>query len=168
MASFNKTTVSAGAGISGAFILCCMAFIKPHEGELYKAYPDTGGIYTICDGHTKNVKKGDTATKAQCQEFLRHDTTEAIATFEWMTDNAPVPPQAKKVFVDEIFNAGAGNFQKSTMRRLIKAGDYAGACNQFVRWRYVGGKDCSIRSNNCYGIIVRRQEQTAACLKGLQ
>lgn len=159
---------SGKAIVAAVFVLCCMQFIRHHEGELYKAYPDTGSVWTICDGHTRDVKKGDVATKAQCQQFLKDDTIEAIATFEWLTDKAPVPPQAKKVFVDEIFNAGAGNFQKSTMRRLIKAGDYAGACRQFPRWKYVDGHDCNLPASHCRGIIVRRQEQMTACLKGLQ
>lgn len=154
--------------MAAAFVVCCMQFIAPHEGEVLKAYPDTGGIYTICNGHTRNVHKGDTATPEQCKEFLRQDTVEAVAQFNFLTDNAPVPPQAKKVFIDEIFNAGAGNFKKSTMRRLIIAGDFKGACGQFPRWKYVGGHDCTIAASNCRGIIVRRQEQMAACLKGLE
>lgn len=171
MASFNKPLVAkatGGAGAAAAFVICCMQFIQPHEGTVHKAYRDTGGIYTICSGHTEGVKAGDIATDSQCGVFLRQDTLKAIVIVDMLTDNAPIPSETKKVFVDEVFNAGAGNFKKSTMLKLIKAGDLAGACRQFPRWKYVGGKDCSIRSNNCYGIIVRRKEQTTACLKGLQ
>ena len=31
---------------------------------------------TICYGHTKGVKQGDTATMAQCEEFLRSDVAQ--------------------------------------------------------------------------------------------
>lgn len=166
MAFQNKKAITGSA--AALFLACCMAFIAPHEGERLMAYPDTGGIYTICDGHTKGVKKGDKATPAQCKDFLEQDTVEAVATFNFLTNNAPVPPQAKKVFIDEIFNAGAGNFKKSTMRRLILAGDFNGACRQFPRYKYVDGHDCNLPASNCRGIIVRRTEQMAACLKGLQ
>ncbi len=159
---------SAIVAISAMFIALCCSFISSHEGEKFIAYQDTGGKYTLCFGHTDGVKKGDAATKEQCQKFLHDDTIKAIAMVNMLTDNAPMPDATKKVFVDEVFNAGAGNFKKSTMLKLIKSGDIAGACRQFPRWKYVGGKDCTIRENNCYGIITRRAEQEAACLKGLK
>lgn len=165
----NKTAVKGGsAALAAAFVACCIQFIAPSEGTVLKAYRDTGNVYTICTGHTKGVKAGDTATPAKCAEFLRQDTVEAVAIFNLLTNDAPVPPQAKKVFIDQIFNAGAGNFKKSTMRRLIVSGDFAGACRQFPRWKYVDGHDCSLPENKCPGIILRRQRQMDECLKGLQ
>jgi len=154
--------------IAAAFIALCCNFIGPHEGTEFKAYPDSGGVWSICKGHTKNVHKGDIATQAQCDDFFKSDTVQAIAEVNFLTEDAPIPDAAKKVFVDEVFNAGAGNFQKSTMLRLIKAGDLAGACRQFPRWKYVNGHDCTLPESHCRGIIVRRQEQMAACLKGLK
>lgn len=173
MASFNQPIIGqfkkpAIITIGAAFIVLCCNFIAPHEGVKYTAYKDTGGVYTLCFGHTKNVKIGDTATSDQCAEFLRQDTVEAVAIFNLLTNDAPIPPQAKKVFIDQIFNAGAGNFKKSTMRRLIVSGDFAGACRQFPRWKYVDGHDCSLPENKCRGIILRRQRQMDECLKGLQ
>lgn len=145
-----------------------MLFIAPHEGELYKAYPDSGNIWTICRGHTKNVKKDDVATPEQCNKFFEEDTLEAIAVVDRMTGGVTIPPETKKVFVDQVFNAGPANFAKSTMLKKIKAGDLAGACREFSRWVFVAGKDCRIRTNNCYGIVTRRAAQTTQCLKGLE
>lgn len=162
--NIKKTAVG---GAAAAFIICCMQFIQPHEGTLYKAYRDTGNVYTICTGHTKNVHKGDIATPAQCKQFLQDDTVEAIAEVNSLTNNAFMPDTVKKVFVDEVFNAGAGDFKTSTMLKMIKLGDLEGACKQFPRWHYAGGKDCTVRENNCYGIVTRRAEQMATCLKGL-
>jgi lysozyme len=42
--------------------------------------------------------------------------------------------------VSFIYNVGSGNFQASTLRRKIKAGDLAGAANEFPRWVYGGGR----------------------------
>lgn len=164
----NRKVIAGGGGITAAFVVCCMQFIQPHEGTLHKAYSDTGGIYTICSGHTKGVKKGDIATPAQCDQYFKADTLDAIVELNFLTDNQPMPDATRKVFVDEIFNAGVGNFERSTMRKMIRLGDLEGACKQFPRWKFVGGKDCTVRSNNCYGIITRRAEQEAACLKGLK
>lgn len=167
--SFKANTVKAtgGAGLAIAFVACCMTFIGPHEGTIFKAYPDSGNVWTICKGHTKNVREGDTATPEQCELFLEQDTREAIVWVNILTEGHHIPDAAKKVFVDQVFNAGPTGFAHSTMLRKIKADDLAGACREFPRWHFVDGKDCTIRANNCYGIVTRRAEQMAECLKGL-
>lgn len=167
MSAVNNKTIAGGVT---AFMICCMAFTAPHEGIKHVAYPDTGNIWTICRGHTKGVKKGDVATDAQCQKFYEEDMGEAIAVVNNLTDNAPMPDTTKKVFVDQVFNAGAGLFKGSTMLRKIKAGDLLGACREFNRWVFVGKRDCRIIKHDktdCYGIVTRRQDQTNECLKGL-
>ncbi len=153
---------------AAAFLALCCAFTQPSEGTVHHAVRDTGGIWSICTGHTYHVHEGDVATDAQCKKWLNEDETAAINEVAFLTDDAPIPPQAKKVFVDEVFNTGGKDFKGSTMVRLIKAGDYAGACRQFPRWHFAGHKDCYIRANGCYGIIGRRQRQMTQCLKGLQ
>lgn len=171
MPSFSKATAiktTGGAGAVASFVICCMAFISPHEGIKYTAYADGGGVYTICRGHTANVHKGDTATQEQCDEWFQEDTVDALNTVNRLTENAYIPPETKKVFVDQVFNAGSGLFSHSTMLKKIKVRDLEGACREFPRWKYVNGKDCTIRSNNCYGIITRRATQMAECLKGLE
>lgn len=165
MAGANNKVIIGG--IAAAFIACCMAFTAPSEGEKFKSYPDTGNIWTICRGHTDGVKEGDVATKEQCDAFYHQDIVKAIAMVDMLTDGADIPPETKKVFVDQVFNAGAGLFAKSTMLRKIKAGDLVGACHEFKRWVYVAGKDCRVHANNCYGIVTRRANQEAQCLKGL-
>lgn len=162
----NPRALITGSAI--AFVLCCINFTSPNEGTKYVAYQDTGKVWSICEGHTENVHKGDVATPAQCKQYMNDDMMAAIAVVNKLTGNIPMPETTKKVFVDEVFNAGSGNFAKSTMLKKIKSGDIAGACRQFPRWHYVDGKDCTIRSNNCYGIVTRRALQMATCLKGLE
>lgn len=158
----------SGKIAAAAFLALCCAFTAPNEGIVHHTVKDTGGIWSICRGHTYNVHKGDVATDDQCKAWYKEDMTHAIYVVAIETNDAPIPPDAKKVFVDEVFNTGGGDFRGSTMVKLIKAGDYAGACLQFPRWHYAGGKDCYIRSNGCYGIIGRRKRQMETCLKGLK
>ncbi|BEO61080.1 hypothetical protein SMQE30_15030 [Serratia marcescens] len=45
-----------------------------------------------------------------------------------------------------------------------KTANRIGACREIRRWIYDAGRDCRIRSNNCYGQILRRdQEAELAC-----
>ena len=62
--------------------------LKSHEGlgqpgaVVQKAYADPyygWRIATICYGHTAGVKQGDTATLAQCDQFLREDVDKHCA-----------------------------------------------------------------------------------------
>ncbi len=41
--------------------------------------------------------------------------------------------------IDFTYNEGAGHFISSTLCRMVKAGDYAGAADQFARWTYSDG-----------------------------
>ena len=58
--------VLAGSTILGSLI----ALVAGFEGYRTDAYRDTGGVWTICYGETKGVKRGDTATKQQCDNML--------------------------------------------------------------------------------------------------
>jgi lysozyme len=40
---------------------------------------------------------------------------------------------------DFVYNLGAGNFNKSNVLRLIRAGDYAGAARRLTDWDCAGG-----------------------------
>jgi lysozyme len=42
--------------------------------------------------------------------------------------------------VSFTFNIGIGKFRGSTLLKLHKAGDYAGAAAQFVRWNKAAGR----------------------------
>lgn len=71
------------------------------------------------------------------------------------------------VYVNMAYNTGAARFCNSSFVTKLNAGDYVGACNEFLRWRYVRGVDCSLAANYkiCGGVWVRRQAQHKACLE---
>ena len=47
--------------------------IKQFEGCRLTAYQCSAGVWTIGYGHTAAVKKGQTITKEQAEEYLRQD-----------------------------------------------------------------------------------------------
>lgn len=51
--------------------------------------------------------------------------------------------------VSFVFNAGLGNFETSTLFKMLKAGDKPGAAGQFGRWIYSDGKKLP-------GLVTRR------------
>lgn len=76
---------------------------------------------------------------------------------------APLSQKEYDRLVDFAYQYGSAATCKSTLVKLINEGRYAEACEEFARWRKVAGRDCSIRSNGCYGVYTRAVERTAQC-----
>ena len=116
--------------------------IKAHEGLRLEAYPDpgTGGApWTIGYGHTKNVKHGDVIDNETATQFLRDDVS-------WVEDcvNENVTIDLAQNQFDAlcsfVFNVGCSAFSNSTLLRLLNAGNFEGAQQQFAKWDKAAGR----------------------------
>lgn len=146
-------------------------FQKEKEGSSLTAYQDAGGIWTICGGVTrvdgKPVVKGMKLTAAQCDAIDRAEQAKALA---WVDKNVHVPltnPQKVGIASFCPWNIGPGKCFPSTFYRKLNAGDRKGACAEMKRWIFDGGKDCRIRSNNCFGQVERRDQESELTCWGL-
>ncbi|NUL35034.1 lysozyme [Kosakonia sacchari] len=143
-------------------------FEKEKEGVRLEAYQDGGGIWTICGGVTqvngKPVIKGMKLTAAQCDAI---DAAEQAKALAWVDRNIKIPlTEPQKVGIASFcpWNIGPGKCFTSTFYKKLNAGDRRGACAEIKRWIFDGGRDCRIRSNNCAGQVLRRdQESELAC-----
>lgn len=134
--------------------------IKKKEGVRYAAYPDpaTGGKpWTICWGHTDNVYPGMTANREQCEAWLRYDLLKSEKVVK-ATVKVPLTQTEYDAYTSFVFNAGASNWKRSTMLRLLNQRQYRAACNQFPHWVYANKKVMN-------GLVTRRYEEQASCLK---
>lgn len=93
--------------------------IKRYEGCRLTAYRDCGyGIYTIGYGHTKGVTAGQTITKEQAEQMLIEDLTQ----YERYVDeyiSISLTPEQHSALTSLIYNIGAGNFKRSSLRKAI-------------------------------------------------
>ena len=131
-------------------------FIADHEGLELVAYPDpgTGGEpWTIGVGHTGGVKPGDTCTKHEALQWLAEDVETAEKAVLRMVD-VPLSQNQFDALVSFVFNCGAGNFEKSTLLRLLNDLDYDGASEQFQRWNRAAGREMA-------GLTKRRHAEAA-------
>ena len=112
------------------------ALAVPAEGLRRVAYYDPPGVLTVCQGHTgADIIKGKVYSLKECDQFMTDDMRDAVATVERCAPGLPVNVLA--AFSDAVFSIGpkiACNPQASTAARMLKAQDYAGACNQLLRW----------------------------------
>ena len=113
--------------------------IKKFEGVSLSAYQDSKGVWTIGYGHTKDVKKGDRITQYQAEQFLRED----LQQFEAIANKVKrIATQGKfDAILDFIYNCGPANFESSTLKKYIEAGNATWEIQeQFLRWVNSGGK----------------------------
>ncbi len=173
----NKSKLSAvmlGLIAAGASAPVLMAqFQHEKEGTSLTAYQDKSrGIWTICGGVTyvdgKPVIKGMKLTRAQCDKIDKAEQAKALA---WVDKNVTVPLTApQKVGIASFcpWNIGPGKCFPSGFYRELNAGNFKGACAQIKRWVWDAGRDCRIRENNCYGQVIRRDQESELTCWGME
>jgi lysozyme len=103
------------------------------EGLRLKAYRDTKGILTIGVGHTgPDVTVGLAWTQSQAMAAFKKDVGWAENVVNTVTK--PLNQNMFDALVSFTFNVGAAAFAKSTMKKLLDAGDYKGASEEFDKW----------------------------------
>lgn len=152
----NRFLALAGAAL--------VAGTASYEGLSLVDYTDrlpAKPVPTACYGHTATAKVGKHRTKVECDALLAYDLTNVYGPAVLNMVNVPITQGQYNALTDFAYNLGIANLRKSTLLRKVNAGDHAGAAREFGKWVYVGGKDCRVRTNNCYGIIGRRQWEAA-------
>jgi lysozyme len=109
------------------------------EGCSLTAYQDSGGVWTLGYGHTAGVAQGMTCTQAQAEAWLTQDIQWGVAVVNNLV-TVQLTQGEFDALVDFVFNVGSGNFASSTMLRMLDAGNFAGAADQFARWDLAGGQ----------------------------
>lgn len=135
---------------------------KPFEGLFLKPYFDPVGYPT--QGYGRLLSKEvygplgrdpkDKEERKQAEEWLAktYPVIDEHTAEEWLKEDMTTAvkaaiklcPGATKVtelaaLADFAFNCGAGNLEKSTLRKKVNAGDMIGAADEFLRWVYARG-----------------------------
>lgn len=162
-AAQKKTALKGG---SAALALAAMVAIVPvWEGRSLTPYKDVRGISTVCDGETKvQMRK---YTNAECDAI----TARRLAYFR-----DGVRRQNPRIVQDPLqwaahgsfaYNAGLGNYNKSSVARLYRQGAEAQACRAMGKYKFAVGKVYQ-------GLVVRRTGDSARlgeielCLSGVK
>lgn len=136
-----------------------IALIEQFEGCRLKSYQDGAGIWTIGYGHADAR-----ADQYETQEQAEKDLCADLATAEHAVNSfvhAQLNQNQFDALVSFTFNEGTGRFKSSTMLRLINAGAYQGAANEFPRWDIVAGQVSP-------GLLKRRVAEQALFLKAVE
>ncbi len=127
------------------------------EGFRAEAYLCPAGVWTIGYGHTgPDVKPGMVITQQQAVQLLIND----LARFNNGVNALVTLPLNQNQFdalVSFSYNLGLGSLQSSTLLRLLNAGNFQAAADQFPRWDRAGGKEVA-------GLLARRNAERALFL----
>jgi lysozyme len=165
----NKAGLAASVVAAIAAAAAVVTAWEPAPGDArLKAYRDFGGVWTICDGHTKGVRPGMVATHAQCDQWRDEDLREANQIVDRCID-APNAHQ-RAALISFAFNVGPGregvkdglcmlkSGREPYIRRMANAGRWQEACDGLLAWTKAAGIELR-------GLVKRRQQERALCLR---
>ena len=114
--------------------------IRKWEGCALTAYLCPAGVWTVGWGATgPGIQRGTTWTHEQADNRLAADIAKFAKGVHRVVKVKLEPHQAGALY-SFAYNIGLGAFEKSTLLRLLNAGDYKGAAAQFDRWNKAKGK----------------------------
>jgi lysozyme len=144
---------------AGAMALA-VGLVGGFEGLRQKAYQDfsPAKVWTVCYGETKGVKRGDTYSKAECDEMLAGRLVEFQHGVAACVEG-PLPAPTEAAFISLAYNIGVGGFCKSSTLRLWNAGNKREACNAMLKFNRAGGVVWP-------GLTRRREAERQLCLEG--
>lgn len=137
----------------------CKALIAQFEGCVLTAYPDPaspmergqypkdgkdiskGAPWTIGFGATgPGITRGVVWTMAQAERQFDEHIAQFAAGVRKLIGTAKTTQGQFDAMTSLSYNIGLSAFENSTLLRLHRAGDFAGAEKQFARWNKAGGK----------------------------
>jgi lysozyme len=148
--------------------------ILQREGYTDQAViPTQGDVPTVGFGSTEGVALGDTTTPVRA---LLRAASELDTKYERAVKRCvkvPLHQGEYDVYVSMAYNIGVTNFctnpkrpgQEGAIPRHANAGDYVGACNAILQYKFAAGFDCSTPGNRrCAGVWTDRLKDHARCM----
>ena len=137
--------------------------------------PTRGDVPTIGHGSTRYedgtpVRLGDAPiTRQRAQQLARNLHSEEEARFKASLPGVYLHPGEYDLYLDFVGQYGIGNWRKpQSPRTWLLQGDYVGACNALLTWRFQAGRDCRLPENwgpqGCKGVWTRQQKRHADCM----
>lgn len=161
--SSTKSNVVAAGGTAAVMALATW-FIMPWEGLRTTAYLDklaSPPVWTVCYGHTgKYAYQGASYSVEKCDAILKEDVGKHYDAIKPCINTQRTPVSVQASALELAFNVGSGAFCRSTMAKLINAGDYKAACGELDRWVKAGGVTVK-------GLVNRRNASEDMCVRDL-
>ena len=168
----NRVSITRVAIASLSISAAAFVGLVANEGYSDTAYPDpTYGtkVPTIGFGSTgPDVKIGQRTDPVRAMQRALRDMQKFEGAIKRCV-HVPLSQAEYDLYLHLTYNVGDAGFCNSGIVRRLNAGDYRGACDQILRWRYSNGQDCGAPSNRtCRGLWTRRQSEHAQCIVAVE
>lgn len=180
----GKRTLIAIVGTIAAAGLFTAVPKEESGGKLYlKAYQDSVGVWTICDGITKGVTKNMVQTPEGCKRLLEQELIAHAEPVMKCTPRLKGRDYETWAAVQVTYNIGTGAYCKSSIDREFDAGRWASGCDRMLYFnkgtfalrgaqqQMARGEKCTPKPDGKFlctikGLTDRRKRERAICLKG--
>ena len=131
--------------------------------------PVKGDVPTLGYGSTTHidgapVRMGDATTPVKALQRTLAYTQKQDAQIKQCV-KVPLHQVEYDVMADFGYQYGIGALCKSSIVAKVNAGDYAGSCAGYLKYRYVAGYDCSTPGNKrCPGVWMRQLTRYQTCM----
>jgi len=145
-----------------------LALTKRSEGFRERLYNDAAQYCTIAFGHLVKLAPCDGTespeflkgvSEKRGTELLVNDMGKAQTAVMTSVD-VDLTDGQYAALCDFVYNVGSGNFRRSTLRKVLKAGQFDQVPYQLLRWVKAGGRELP-------GLKVRREQEIALFFDGL-
>lgn len=158
----NARIVIAALSLSAAGLVG----IVVREGYTDNAIiPTKGDVPTYGFGTTGGVNLGDKTTPVRALQRAASDLDTIYEAGVKRCVSVPLHQAEYDVYVSMAYNIGHAAFCKSSIVSRANAGNYTGACESILYYKYAAGYDCSTPGNKrCAGLWTDRQKDHARCM----
>lgn len=149
-------------------------YLKRREKLRLKRYRDSAGNWTIGWGHLIRKHELDSLTQItedQAEALLLADVSPIESYLNGVMRNFKTPLNQHQfdALLSFIFNVGLGNFDRSTMLKMLRIALFEGAAAEFDHWIYItvpapGGNGTIKRKLR--GLVNRRRMDRAIFERG--
>lgn len=156
-----------------ALSLSAAAFIALAVSEGYTGsavIPTQGDRPTLGFGSTfhesgKPVTLNDTTTPLLALAMAYAHISQEEAAFRRSLPGVALSQTEYDLYMDFVYQYGIGNWNISSMRRELLAGNYRKACDALLLYKFAAGYDCSTPGNRrCWGVWARQLERHSQCV----
>ena len=150
-----KRTRIAALSLSAA----ALVGVAVHEGYRGEAYiPVPGDRPTLGFGYAgPEVQMGQRTDPVRALIQLNATADRFQREMKACIGDVPMFQHEWDAYFSLAYNIGTGAFCRSTLVRKLKSGDYAGACDEILKWDRFQGKPLA-------GLTKRRQQEHQQCL----
>lgn len=156
MGAGRKKLVAVAGGGAAALLI---SIVGTFEGKRNDPYKDIVGVATVCYGETRVEMRR--YSDAECSDMLAKGLADFAEPVLARNPELKGRDTQLAAATSLAYNIGAANYRKSSVARKFSAGDWRGACDAFLSWRFAGGREVP-------GLLRRRQAERALCLQGVK